>query len=162
MIALDSTGFCTDQASAYYNFRSGKPKRDWGKGTYAIGTNSQFVVASCASYGRYQDAVLLNHMRWQVGPYVDKSWLLLADASLDGRITQDSDIIPPVRRHGTLRSPERVARAELVAQARWDGLYGQRWKCETAHSVIKRKFGDALRSRSERRQFREIFIKSLI
>lgn len=162
IIALDSTGFRTDQASAYYNFRSGKPKRDWIKGTYAIGTRSQLVVASCASYGRYQDSVLLNHMRSQISPYAQKNWLLLADAGFDGRMTQSSEIIPPVRRHGTLRSPERRARAEMVTQARLDGLYGQRWKCETVHSVIKRKFGDTIRSRSERRQFREIFVKSLI
>ncbi len=39
----------------------------------------------------------------------------------------------------TGRKPK--ATAELVIQARLDGLYGQRWKCETMHSVIKRKFG---------------------
>jgi hypothetical protein len=40
-----------------------------------------------------------------------------------------------VRRHGTLRTPERIARAELVAQARLDRLYGQCWKCETVSSA---------------------------
>jgi hypothetical protein len=67
-----------------------------------------------------------------------------------------------VRRHGALRAPERIARAELVAQARLDGLYGQRWKCETVHSVIKRKFGDTVRSRTTRLHFREVFVKGLI
>jgi hypothetical protein len=162
MIALDSTGFRTDQASACCNFRNGKPKCDWIKGTYAVGTDSQFVVAFFASYGRYQDSVLLDQMRSEVYLYAERNWLLLADAGFDGRMSQSHDIIPPVRRHGTLRSLERVARVEWVAQAGLDGLYGQRWKCEIVHSVIKRKFGDTIRCRSERRQFREIFIKSLI
>jgi hypothetical protein len=88
--------------------------------------------------------------------------MILADAGFDGRQVKFGDVIPPVRRHGTLRAPERIARAELVGQARLDGLYGQRWKCETVHSVIKRKFGDTVRSRTTRLHFREVFVKGLI
>ncbi len=55
-----------------------------------------------------------------------------------------------------------VRHTELVEQARLDGLYGQRWKCEPVHSVIKRKFGDTVRSRTTRLHFREIFVKGLI
>ncbi len=72
------------------------------------------------------------------------------------------EITPPVRRDGALRAPERIARSELVAQARLDGLNGQRWKCETVYSVIKRKFGDTVRSRTTRLHFREVFVKGLI
>ena len=32
-IGIDSTGFRLDQASADYQFRNGKAKRDWLKGT---------------------------------------------------------------------------------------------------------------------------------
>lgn len=162
IIALDSTGLRTDQSSAYYHFRSGQPKRDWVKGTYAVGAESQFIVATHASYGRYQDSVLLERLRRQTRPHTHRSWLLLADAGFDGRQVKEGDLIPPVRRHGVLRAPERIARAELVAQARLDGLFGQRWKSETVHSVIKRKFGDTLRSRTKRFYFREVFVKSLI
>jgi len=161
-IGIDSTGLRLDQASAYYQFRNGKPKRDWIKGTYAVGTTSQLIVGTYASYGRFQDAVLLTAMRRQARPYAQRRWNLVADAGFDGRQVHVGDLIPPVRRHGTLRAPDRLARADLVAQARLDGLYGQRWKCETAHSVLKRKFGDTLRSRSARRQFREILVKGLI
>jgi hypothetical protein len=48
------------------------------------------------------------------------------------------------------------------AAARLDGLYGQRWKTETVNSVIKRKFGDTIRSRSTRLQLREPIIKALV
>lgn len=161
-IGIDSTGFRTDQASAYYSFRNGRPKKDWVKGAYAVGVSTQFILGTCASYGRYQDSVLLKSLRRQSRPYALKKYVLLADAGFDGRQIQLGDIVPPVRRHGTLRAPERVARAELVAQARLDGLYGQRWKCETVHSVIKRKFGDTVRSRTTRLHFREVFVKGLI
>ena len=47
---------------------------------------------------------------------------------------------PVRRRHGKLLHPNRKARADLVATARLDGLFGQRWKAETVNSVIKRNF----------------------
>ena len=88
--------------------------------------------------------------------------MVLADAGFDGRQVKFGDGIPPVRRHGTLRAPERIARAELIGQAHLDGLYGQRWICETVYSIMKRKFGDTVRSRITRLHFREIFVKGLI
>ena len=162
VIGVDSTGFRTDQASAYYSSRNGRPKKDWIKGAYAVGVASQLILSTCASYGRYQDSVLLKSLRRQSRSYGIRNHLLLADAGFDGRQIKLGDIIPPVRRHGTLRASERIARAELVAQARLDGLYGQRWKCETVHSVIKRKFGDTVRSRTTQLHFREVFVKGLI
>ena len=72
------------------------------------------------------------------------------------------DIIPPIRRGGRLVAPDRKARADLVAQARLDGLFGQRWKTETVHSVIKRKFGDQIRSILKSRQNREPVIKAVV
>jgi len=56
----------------------------------------------------------------------------------------------------------RIARAELVAAARLDGLFGQRWKAETVHSVIKRKLGDAICSRRVMLQKREPAVKGLV
>jgi hypothetical protein len=41
-------------------------------------------------------------------------------------------------------------------------LFGQRWKVETVNSVIKRKFGDTIRSRSLRLQRREAIVKALV
>jgi len=55
--------------------------------------------------------------------------------------------------------PARQARADMVAQAQLDGVYGQHWKAETVHSVIKRKFGDTVRSRALRRQSGEPIVR---
>ena len=117
VVGLDSTGFRTDQASAYYSFRNGRPKKDWVKGAYVVGTASQFIIGTCASYRRYQDSVLLNSLRREAKAYTLRKCVILADAGFDGRQIKAGDIIPPVRRHGALRAPERIARAELVAQA---------------------------------------------
>ncbi|NSW80477.1 MAG: hypothetical protein HPY54_15755 [Chthonomonadetes bacterium] len=46
--------------------------------------------------------------------------------------------------------------------ARLDGVYGQRWQCEMVHSVIKRKFGDRVRSRRRLLQLREVLVKGLV
>lgn len=59
-------------------------------------------------------------------------------------------------------APARRARADMAAQARLDGVYGQRWKVETVNSVIKRRFGSAIRSRKLRLQKREAVIKALV
>src|SRR5437899_3040847 len=91
------------------------------------------VLMTYYLYCRYQDSVLLKSLRRQSRSYAIRNHVLLADAGFDGRQIKLGDVIPPVRRHGALRAPERIARAELVAQARLDGLYGQRWKCETVH-----------------------------
>ena len=82
-------------------------------------------------------------------------WVTLADSGFDSAKIGPRDIIPPIRRGGDLKATQRKARAELVSQARLDGLFGQRWKDETVHSVIKRKFGDAVRSVKRACQNRE-------
>ena len=87
---------------------------------------------------------------------------MMADAGFDGQTVKEDDLVPPVRRGGHLLHPERKARADLVSQARLDGLFGQRWKTETVNSVIKRKFGDTLRSRKRSLQRRETIVKGLV
>ena len=91
-----------------------------------------------------------------------RDWLLLADAGFDSPTLTDLDLAPPIRRGGKLVDSDRQARAELVSQARLDGLFGQRWKSETVQSVIKRLFGDVIRSRSWRLQRREPMLKALV
>ena len=87
---------------------------------------------------------------------------MLADAGFDTTTLTDRDLVPPIRRGGNLVDLARKALADLVSQARLEGLFGQRWKCETVHSVIKRLFGDLIRSRSWRLQRREPMLKALV
>ncbi len=87
---------------------------------------------------------------------------LLADAGFDSRDVDWTDGVSPIRRGGRLRAWSRVLRAELVERAKASGLYGQRWKVETVISVIKRKFGDRVRSRKLRLARREVLAKGVV
>jgi len=167
MIAADSTGYRLTQASAYYQSRAGRTYREWIKGVYAVGTDSQLILAWRQGRGPGSDAPFLGGLRRDArryGHYEGRRlhWTMLADGGFDGRGVQGGDLIPPVRRHGKLSAAERRARADLVSAARLDGIYGQRWKSETVHSVIKRKFGDSIRSRKRSHQRREPAVKGLV
>lgn len=164
VIAGDSTGYTLSTASAYYRTRSGKSFRGWVKGSYAVGTQSQLILVARASRRHSpNDARLLEPLRNGAQVYArGHDWVFLADAGFDCQAVTDRDLIPPIRRGGRLVAPERKARADLVAQARLDGLFGQRWKTETVHSVIKRKFGGDIRSRLKVRQNREPLVKAVV
>ncbi|BAJ62353.1 putative transposase for insertion sequence element [Anaerolinea thermophila UNI-1] len=162
-VAADSTGFSPGPASSYYQSRSGKAYRHWAKGVYAVGIVSQFILAMQSGWGPGSDAPYLGYLRRKARRFAKRrAWVLLADSGFDGRTVRPQDLIPPVRRGGNLLAPERRARSELVSAARLDGLYGQRWKTETVNSVIKRKFGQAIRSRKRSLQNREPIIKGLV
>jgi len=167
VVAADATSFRFSQASAYYQTRSGRIYQDWLKGGYVVGTRSLMILGWCSASGIQPDFALLKPLKRQVTPYGvqangQRSWLLLADSGLDARGVSRLDLIPPIRRNGKLTDPKRKARADLVGAARLDGLFGQRWKVETVHSVIKRKFGDTIRSRKPSRQRREPLVKGLV
>ncbi len=166
-VAADSTGFSPGQASLYYQTRTGRLYQRWVKGVYAVGTASQFILAWRSGWGPGSDVAYLPGLRRDARRYgryqgKRKAWVMMADAGFDGQTVRDDDLIPPIRRGGTLLNPERKARADLVSQARLDGLFGQRWKTETVNSVIKRKFGDTIRSRKRSLQRREPIIKGLV
>lgn len=166
-VASDSTGFAPGQASLYYQTRRGQFYQAWVKGAYAVGTDSQFILAWRSGWGPGHDARYLKGLRRDARRYGRyeggrRAWVMLGDAGFDGEGVQEGDLIPPIRRGGNMLAPPRKARRELVAAARLDGGYGQRWKAETVNSVIKRKFGDTIRSRSRRLQRREVVVKGLV
>jgi hypothetical protein len=166
-IATDSTGFTPSQASAYFQARSGRTIREYVRGAYAVGTASQLIVGWRAGSVHTRAIAILSGLRQQAQRYGHRAkgrraWVLIADKGFDGHTARCYDLIPLIRRSGKVLDPKRLERAELVSAARLDGLDGQRWKTETVNSVIKRKFGDTIRSRSVRLQQREPIIKGLV
>lgn len=168
VITLDSTGFRPTNASAYFQTRRGKPFRHWLKGAYAVGVSSQMILAVAHGVGPSNDAPHLSTLKRRASRYGTRdergrpSWVTLADSGFDSATIGPRDIIPPIRRGGSLKAPQRKARADLVSHARLEGLFGQRWKNETVNSVIKRKFGDAVRSVKRACQNREGSVKGFI
>lgn len=111
------------------------------------------LVAQVSRRVRPNDARMLAPLRNGAQVYAHgANWLFLAEAGFDCQAVTERDLITPIRRGGSLVASERKARADLVAQAGLDGLFGQRWKTETVHSVIKRKLGGDIRSRLMQRQ----------
>lgn len=162
-IAFDSTSFSQSQASSYFQTRRGDRLRDWYRGAYAVGTHSQLILAAEADGGRtLNDVRFLNPLKRQVRYAAHADTLFLAEAGFDAHDVDERDLIPPIRRGNHLRAPARRARAELLAQARLDGLFGQRWKVETVNSVTKRLFGEAVRSRTRRLKLREPMLKAVV
>jgi hypothetical protein len=163
VVASDTTGYPLSQASTYYQSRTGRTLKEYWKGAYVVGTRSQFILGWLHGPGPGNDNVFLSGLRRKARRYVRKRhWVMLADAGFDGQAVKPGDLIPPIRRGGNLVDPDRKARADLVAAARLDGLFGQRWKTETIHSVIKRLFGEAIRARLRSLQRREPAIKGLV
>jgi hypothetical protein len=166
-IAADSTSFRLSQASLHYYNRAGKAFDDWIKGAYAVGTTSLLIVGWASSRGSLPDLCFRQRLhrqsaRWGCYRGRRRDWWALADKGFDAGTFHSADLIPPIRRFGKITDPERQARADRVAAARLVGLFGQRWKAETVHSVIKRKFGETIRSRSLRLQRREAILKGLV
>lgn len=168
VVAIDSTYYANSQASHYYLSRAGRTLSTPFKGAYAVGTVSQLIVAVRCGIGTGKDAYDLAPLRKcarRVGvPTAGRQrfQMVLTDKGFDGRQVEEGDLVPPIRRNGKLKSSERIARMELVSQARLDGLFGQRWKAETANSVIKRKFGSVTRSHHFWLQRREAMVRALV
>lgn len=68
-------------------------------------------------------------------------------------------IIAPFPRRGC---PPRTRWRRLLSENFPRRLYRQRWKVETVISVVKRKFGEILRSRTEPRQYRELLLLGVV
>jgi transposase len=162
-IAIDSTGFSLTEASQHYLNQQGKQFRGFVKGFYAVGIDSQMILAWRYDRGPNSDMHFLNRLRRAAHPFGNPcGWLLLADRAFDGQQARPHDLIAPRRGKKRIVRPDRVYRADLTAMARLDGLMGQRWKCETVFSVIKRLSGDTVRSRITLHQRREVAVKGLV
>ena len=167
-VAIDSTYFAPTQASSTFLTKAGRKRARYFTGAFAVGTESQFILAVCSGMGPGSDVPYLKPLRKKAlrfgiqRPSGRRYQTVLADKGFDGRTVREGDLIPVIRRGNALRNPTLIARAELVAQARLDGKMGQRWKVETVNSVIKRMFGEHIRSRSDDLRTREPFVKALV
>lgn len=87
---------------------------------------------------------------------------MLADSGFDGKAVQGYGLIPLHRCAGKIVDLNRKAMADLVSQARLEGVFGQCWMTEMDNSVIKPKFGGHIRSSLPVHQNREPILKGLI
>jgi len=160
--AADSTGFREEQASAYYPSRRGRRYRRWRKGVVLVGLTTMMVLAMRAGRGPGSDARFWRGLKRTGRRWVQDGGVWIADAGFDGHGVAPTDLIPPIRRGGSVVASERRRRQARVQAARRQGLYGQRWKSETVISVVKRKWGDRVTHRKGWHIHREILLLSLV
>lgn len=89
-----------------------------------------------------------------------RTWLMLTDVGFDTKNLSSLNIIPPIRRHGKLVTRSK-SQSRFGATTHLDELFGQRWKTETVNFVIKRKFGDTIRSRKTQLQNRKTLVYNI-
>lgn len=164
----DTTNYRLSHASLYYITRTGRQYNDWVKGGYIMGLDSKLIVGWRVGRGATGDQRYLAPLKRQAARYGQRvsnyrDWVVLADSGFDAKEAIPGDLIP-LNQHGQKRiaRADRQARQDFVDQAKLDGFFGQRWWIETVMSVIKRKFGEGVRSRSIRLQRREAMIKALL
>jgi hypothetical protein len=167
-ISIDATGLSLTEASQHFLTRAGRKYKRYIKAFYAVGTLRQYILAWHFDWGPDSDMDHLNRLRRPAHRYGRQingraAWFLLADQGFDGAQARSYDIIKP--RQGPdrrVRRPDRLLRNDLYDAARLEGLIGQRWKCETVYSVVKRLFGSHVCSRLKLHQRREIAIKAVV
>jgi hypothetical protein len=162
-MGIDATGFRPTQASVTYLSRKGQTLKKFYKGAYMVGISSQYILAASSSLGPGADNPLLPPLRRKAHRYARGSpCVVVGDQGFDGKDIRPGEVIPPQRHAGVIKRADRIEREELFSLARLEGLYGQRWKCETVNSVIKRKLGDEIHSHLPAHRLREPVLKGLV
>lgn len=165
-VAVDSTGFQTTTASAYFETRRGGKGRRWAKLSVAAAVPCLALVSAHAGQGPSSDKTdFLKVME----PAAQRLKIpeLYADAGYDAE-----RIHHWCRVERNIRSfiPLAVRRKDGSAGGWWRGLmnhglpprYGRRWGVETVFSVIKRKWGGQATARTEVAQRREAVLKAAV
>jgi transposase len=164
IIAIDSTGFPTEYFSYYYSMRTDKTRKDFLKISLAVDTKKQTILGSKITKSRQHDTKhakpLLRNTIKMADCYVLDRGYDSEQIHLQIRTDLQAKSIIPIRdwKADYVKGEFRKEMAENFDRKR----YGQRNKVETVFSVMKRRFGDEIRSRLYRSQVKELKLKCIV
>ena len=177
LVALDSTGLWLSHASRHFEWRAkrGRGQRGWLKWALALWTEPQLLLAPRVRpgpAGDFGDLVPLAGAAHAVLPFER----LLADAGYDSEANHRfcreelgvDSLIPAKKRRSVRVVATTPYRREMVRRLGGPGdeeartTYRQRWKAETAMSVAKRRWGEALSARLDATQEAQALLRGVV
>jgi hypothetical protein len=138
----------------------------------AVDSGSHLILAAKARIGAGSDAPDFDDLLFDAWRRARVA-VVVADAGYDSeanhRIARQDlgvrSIIPPNAGRPTRKAPAGRWRRHMAKRFKRKAdrkVYGQRSQSETAHSMIKRNLGSALRSRTPARQKKEMMLRTLV
>lgn len=178
--AVDSSGFSTSVYNRWYDHKSGRKRKaaDWVKGHIACGTQTNIITAAEVTVASANDCpyfiplVEATAQGFEIKEVsADKAYLskanLAAVAALGGqayipfKVNSTSDYGHHLRDDAQQRLWERSYHYYHLRREEFLAYYHKRSNVETAFSMIKLKFGTAVRAKSFTAQVNETLVKIL-
>ena len=169
--AADSSGFSTCRFDRWFDHKWGKEKskRKWLKAHIVVGTQTNIITAVTITPSNINDSPMLPGLldttaqRFTMAEVsADKAYL--SESNLRHIEGHGADPYIPFKSNTTGQgSPtwKRLYAYFTLNEDTWKGHYHKRSNVETAFSMIKGKFGDSVRAKSETGQVNEILLKCL-
>ena len=169
--AADASGFSTCRFERWYDAKWGKEKsqRQWLKAHIMTGVKTNIVTAIAVTPGTANDSPLLPGLADTTSKQftmkevsADKAYL--SENNLKEIEGHGANPYIPFKSNTTGKGSamwRRLYAYFMLHEEEWKGYYHKRSNVETTFSMVKAKFGEALRSKSNTGQVNEILLKFL-
>ena len=170
-IAVDSSGFSTCRFDRWFDHKWGKEKskRQWLKAHIAVGVQTNIVTAVEVTPSNANDSPMLPGLLDRTAQR-----FTIAEVSADKAYPSEANLrhiegygarpYIPFKSNATGQRSPRLRRLYaffVLHEAEFNAHYHKRSKAETVFSMVKGKFGDSVKAKSEAGQVNEVLLKFL-